>query len=209
MINLTEKIEERGEWWWPTHDKGCWDYMHSHADVPQKLAKHVKERGVVVQAGGNVGFYIRQYAELFDTVYTFEPDPLCFLSLCLNCDTPNVVKFQACVGDRPGFHSLGHWASDVGATHIAGKGILPTMRIDDLGLEKCDLIQLDTEGFEYYGLVGAIETIKKFKPVLSIEWWEEWATRYGVTLKMIEDLILPLGYELVAEYWSDRVYAVK
>jgi FkbM family methyltransferase len=206
MVNLTEMIHERGDYWWPVHDIGCWDYMHKHADVPQRLAEITKNKGVVVQAGGNAGFYIKQYAELFDTVYTFEPDPLCFLCLTLNCDSPNVVKFQSCVGNKSGFVDVKGWESDIGATHISGKGRIPTMRIDDLDLEQCDLIQLDTEGFEYYGLLGAENTIKKYRPVISVEWYEEWGARYGVTLEMIENLLASWNYKMVADYDSDRVY---
>ncbi len=208
-LNLTNLIGERGEYWWPNHDQGCWDYMHSHPDVPEKFATHVPNKGVLVQAGGNVGFYVKKYGEMFDRVYTFEPDPLNFLSLTLNADTPNVVKFQACLGNERGLHGLGHWATDVGATHVAGSGILPTLRIDDLGLDACDAIHLDTEGFEYFGLLGAEQTIEKFRPVICIEWWEEWAHRYGVTLEMIETYLARWNYEFVTEYWSDRVYVAK
>jgi FkbM family methyltransferase len=206
VTNLTDKISEREDYWWPSHDIGCWNYMHQNASVPQLLSGYVKNKGVVVQAGGNAGFYIKQYAELFERVYTFEPDPLNFLCLTLNCDTPNVVKIQACVGDKPGFVEVEGWVSDIGATHIKGPGILPTLRIDDLGLEQCDLLQLDTEGFEYYGLLGAEQTIKKCKPVICVEWYEEWGLRYGVTLQMVEDLLTSWNYKLVAQHEYDRVY---
>lgn len=209
MIKLSDSISRRGDLWWPLNDSGCWSYMNQYPDVPRRLSDHVTEKGVVVQAGGNAGFYIRQYAEIFDVVYTFEPEPVNFLCLTMNCDSPNVIKFQACVGNETGFLSLSHNVNDVGATHVSGHGILPTMKIDDLGLERCDLIQLDTEGFEYFGILGAEKTIDKFKPVLSIEWYEPWASRYDVTLKMLEEFLSRWNYKMIAQYATDRVYVAQ
>lgn len=209
MKKLHEEISRRGDLWWPNNDSGCWSYMNQYPDVPKLLSNHVAEKGVVVQAGGNAGFYIKQYAELFDIVYTFEPEPVNFLCLTLNCDSENVIKFQACVGNEAGLLSLNHNTNDVGATHVNGRGMLPTMRIDDLGLERCDLIQLDTEGFEYFGLLGAEKTIDKFRPVLSIEWYAPWAARYDITLKMLEDFLSRWNYNLIAQHATDRVYAVQ
>lgn len=205
-MSLMSKIHKRGDFWWPTDDRGCWSYMNQYPEVPKFLASQVPERRVVVQAGGNAGFYIRQYAELFQRVYTFEPEPVNFLCLSMNCDTENVIKFQACVGHQTGFVSLNHNLRDVGATHVGGAGILPTLKIDDLGLDQCDLIQLDTEGFEYFGLLGAEKTLDRFRPVLSIEWYEPWAQRYGVTLAQMETFLSTWEYRLVAEHATDRIY---
>ena len=208
MDKLIDKLEKRGEWWWPAGDHGCWSYMHQHSNVVKDLCTHVPERKVVVQAGGNAGFYIREYAEAFERVYTFEPEPLNFLALSLNCDYPNVMKFNAAVGDQHKFIALNHHGHDVGATHVEGVGNIPTFRIDDLELDRCDLIQLDTEGYEYFGLLGATETINKFKPVISVEWFEPWAQRYGVTFDMIESFLNQWGYKHVATHATDLVYKV-
>lgn len=208
-MSLRNLISEKEGWFWPTEDTGCWDYMHQHPDIPDKLAQYVGDRGVVVQAGGNCGFYIKRYSELFRRVYTFEPDPTNFLCLTLNCDSPNVFKFQSCLGSEPGLYSLVIAQHDVGATHIGGSGIIPTITVDELGLDACDLLQLDTEGFEYFALLGARKTIARYRPVISVEWCGPWAARYGVTLQMVEDFLDEWNYKLVAEHESDRVYITK
>jgi hypothetical protein len=46
---------------------------------------------------------------------------------------------------------------------------IPMLTIDSLGLDSCDLIQLDVEGFEQYAIMGANATIQKFKPVIIAE----------------------------------------
>jgi len=209
IMNLTDLIEERNGWWWPKADTDGWNYMNTHSDTPQKLSTHVKNKNVIVQAGGHCGFYIREYAKIFNTVYTFEPDPLNFICLTVNVDSPNVVKFQSCVGNAPKYYSLTSYSRDSSASFISGHGILPTIKIDDLELESCDLIQLDTEGFEYFGLLGAAKTIEKFKPVISVEWWEEWGARYGIKLQMIEEFLSKWNYKYVAQYATDRVYTTE
>lgn len=209
MKKLIDKLEKRDDWWWPAADWGCWNYMNQHSYVVDSLCEHVPERKVVVQAGGNAGYYIRKYAEMFERVYTFEPEPLNFLALSLNCDFPNVVKFNACVGSEHVFIALNHHDHDIGATHVHGAGNIPTFKIDDLELDRCDLIQLDTEGYEYFGLLGAEQTISKFKPVISIEWHEPWARRYGIKFEMIQTFLDKYGYRQVATYATDLVYVAQ
>jgi len=46
---------------------------------------------------------------------------------------------------------------------------LPMMKLDDLSLQRCDLIKIDIEGMEFDALVGADETIRRFRPVIYFE----------------------------------------
>lgn len=69
--------------------------------------------------------------------------------------------------------------------------------IDDLDLESCDLIQLDVEGYEHEVLTGAIKTIEKFKPTISVE-------RGGGLI----DFLKPYGYQEVARTFDDVVFKV-
>ena len=74
---------------------------HSHRN---KLLKHipVNRRRDVVCAGGNQGLYPRLLSEIFENVYTFEPDPLSFHCLAANCQKSNIVKIQAALGRERG-----------------------------------------------------------------------------------------------------------
>jgi FkbM family methyltransferase len=165
---------------------------------------HVKSPGIMVQAGGNCGHYVRQFSQRFDTVYTFEPDPLNFLCLTLNCGN-NVIKTQACLGNENKFVSINR-KSDAGAIYVTGQGNIPTMRIDDMHLPSCDLIQLDIEGYELFALQGAQRTIEQYHPVIMIEWYEPWAERYGTNQKMRDEFFNNIGYKKVLVKDNDIIY---
>jgi len=48
--------------------------------------------------------------------------------------------------------------------------------IDELNLDGCDFIKIDVEGFEWGVLLGAIETIKKYKPIIFYEYADKYMT---------------------------------
>jgi FkbM family methyltransferase len=207
---MIDEVEQRQGWWWPRTDQRCWDYMQSHADVPQLLSEFVPidQRCVVVQAGGNCGFYPRQYAKLFNRVYTFEPDWLNFYCLNLNVPEQNVVKLQSCLGQEHQTVGLNIKSINRGKNFINGAGAYPVLRIDDLALNQCNLIQLDIEGYEYYALLGATETIAQFRPVIVVEVWDQLTNRFDKNINQkLDDFLQSMNYKLTTTlYDSDRVY---
>ena len=217
MKNKIKKIDDK--WWWPKDDgiskkdgtesdQSCWNYMQLQPDLALLVSKHVENKNVVVQAGGNCGFYVKQYAELFQTVYTFEPDPVNFYCLNLNVTEENVFKYQACIGESHGTVGLDNFMSDVGATHVKGEGRVPVLLIDDLNLTSCDLIHLDIEGFEIFALRGARKTIETFKPVICFEHHDAWSARYEYGLNELENEIFRFGYKFIGRAHNDKIYKV-
>lgn len=199
------------EWLWPAEDgvggvHCCWDYMISHENVPELISKHVKNRLVVVQAGGNAGFYVKQYAKLFQTVYTFEPEPVNFYCLTNNVTEYNVLKFQGCLGEHHKTVGLDRTLSDTGSTHVSGKGVLPTFLIDDLNLPRLNLIHLDIEGYELFALRGAVNTIKQFYPVIALECHDKWAARYNTSVGDIFNFLEWMGYQEVGKAMGDKIF---
>lgn len=208
--------------YWPIKDSGgditsnyanpnstCFKLMHEFKDVPINISNFCKTRRVILQAGGNAGFYVKQYSNIFDYVYTFEPEPLSFFCLNRNVQTSNVFKFQACLGNTHEcvnlFNAcntpLGH-----GGSHVTGVGLTPTFMIDDLNLQICDLIHLDIEGYEYKALLGGIETIKRCSPVIVIENYAPWLERYETNITQIEELLKILNYKFLNNIQGDNVY---
>lgn len=210
---MIDHVEIRNGWYWPKSDKRCWEYMLSHPDVPQLVASYVKKknRKVVIQAGGNCGFYPKQYADLFETVYTFEPDWLNFYCLNLNVPNSNVIKNQSCLGNEHKLVNLNIKEVNRGKNYVNGNGIYPVYKIDDLNLENCSAIQLDIEGFEYYALLGAVNTINKFKPVIVLEIWDQLKNRFENDINTLTyNLLKDLNYEHVNTiHESDKVFIFK
>ena len=96
--------------------------------------------------------------------------------------------------------------NDTGGVHIAGDGYIPSIKIDDLNLTDCNLIQLDVEGYELNALLGGIKTIKKYKPVLCIEFCEKWLNRYNSTSENVLAFLKEINYIQVGEYGADKIF---
>lgn len=216
---MRSSVRRIGKWYWPKTDGGdqgiehpncTWKFMLDHPDVPQLVSENVPNRGVVVQAGGNCGFYVKQYAELFRMVYTFEPDPLNFYCLNLNVTGRNVIKIQACLGEKNELVGLGNYLNDSGSTHVkqdqGEQSVVPTMRIDDLKLHTCDLIHLDIEGYELFALKGAVDTINRCKPVIACENPGIWSGRYSYNRTDFESFLSTLGYSFKCDAGGDNIY---
>jgi len=191
----------------PVDDEVCYTAATDEVHELEKVWPYIKAWDTCVQAGGNLGVFPRTLAAKFHSVYTFEPDAENFYCLGINCPESNVIKLQAALGDKPGLVSIvdeNQGQCNPGAKYVRGKGLVPTLRIDDLGLESCDLILLDIEGSELAALKGAQVTITKFKPVIAIEDKEPCYAKFGTKEGETEGwLIDNFGYKIIARYGRD------
>jgi len=85
-------------------------------------------------------------------------------------------------------------------------GVCETLTVDDFveknNLNKVDFIKMDIEGEEQKALIGAIETIKNFKPKLAICLYHSWED-FSEIPKWIDSL--SLGYKFYLKH--SRVYS--
>ena len=200
-----------GKWVWPISDKNSWKHQNEFKQLADYVLPYVKDKNIMIQAGGNCGFLLDSFVPHFNTLYTFEPDPINFYCLNQNVTSDKVIKLQACLGNEPTPVATQHLIrpnrpNDTGGVHVNGRGFTPTIVIDALNLPGCDLIQLDVEGYEYKALLGAVNTITKYKPVLCVEFCEKWLNRYKNNSTETIDLIHGLGYKLVEEYGVDKIF---
>ena len=170
---------------------------------------YLKNNKTMVQAGGNCGLQVEKFADYFNNVYTFEPDPINFHCLVNNLALMNVIKLQACVGKERGTVSLNFYPNIGGFNVSKEPGHIPVLLVDDLRLTSCDFIQYDIEGYEMNALLGTIETIKKFKPVICLELYEQWLNRYGNSSTEVFAFMKNLGYLAVETYVTDVVFVHK
>jgi len=192
--------------YWPAADVECRPaIMKTYRDADFAMA-YCQQKKVAIQAGGNCGIWARYLADHFDHVYTFEPDITNFLCLNLNVPNDNVIRMQAALGIKNGPVSVYKADNNVGAhfTSIAG-GTIPQIRIDDLRLPSCDLIQLDVEGFEYFALRGAKKTILKHRPVLMLE-DKGHGRRHGLNPDCIIKFMAECSYVLKEKINRDMIW---
>jgi FkbM family methyltransferase len=91
------------------------------------------------------------------------------------------------LGELSGWHTL-----KAGEKSIkSGQILVQTNRLDSLAQEKVDCIKIDVEGLEYEVLLGAIDTIKKNKPSILLDFHP----KHGVDVDSVKGLLREWGYE--------------
>lgn len=156
--------------WIPEHEEKA-DRRPVHwVSAKAKIEELVPNRRVCIQAGGNWGYWPYYLADMFDVVYTFEPDPRCFVALTLNTESrDNVVRFQSALGFTREFVDLERDTDTTGNQSVKPGGVIPTLSIDGFGFKTCDLIYLDVEGREKDAILGATATIMNCRPIVAFE----------------------------------------
>ena len=227
------KDENGKEVFWRTDDKDFTTYnvLSQETELLELVKPYLNGNRIMIQAGGNCGLQVEKFALYFQSVYTFEPDPKSFHCLVNNLPYKNVIKLQACLGEKRTSIFLNLDPNDIGGNFVGKEsgtieidldsgslggnvsknysGYVPLIRIDDMNLPHCDMIQLDIEGSELNALYGSNETIKKYKPVIVVELCEPWLNRYGHTPSLVRQHLSSLGYVQVNTYTTDYIFVHK
>lgn len=192
-------IDGVGDWMWLSGDTGAWDGPKN--DWPSHKAAyeaHLTNRRVCIQAGGCQGMYPRLLSEMFEVVYTFEPDPHNFFCLVNNCQKTNIIKMQAALGDVPSLIRMDALdPTNKGMHQVAGRGAIPQFTIDQFNFPVVDAIFLDVERYEPNVIEGARRTIMQHRPLIALELGDHQELEY----QMIQ-----LNYVRVAQSKMDTIY---
>jgi FkbM family methyltransferase len=188
-------------------DKNEKDFLHFCSLLP--------DDGIVLDIGANIGvmsFYLAKgYRNR--TVHAFEPIPYNYRNLeriKKKYNLQNLDIHLIALGDKDGsiemilpeensvrFHGLAHVKSD--ATMKSSQGEVftcPVHRLDGFEPLKKDNqkitgIKMDVENYEYFVLKGAIELLKKHKPLIYCELWD------NENRKLSVKLLTELGYQIM------------
>lgn len=178
----------------------------------QAVLKHVPVREACVQAGANIGIFPKFLAKHFTACYVFEPSAELFPMMTANAPEPNIIRFQAALGEAPALvgtactrRKAGPGPIHAGLTHIDGPGIIPTVRLDDFALPIVNLLYLDLEGFELFALRGAVKTIARCRPVIAVEINQN-SGYYGVSKEDVSGFIEAQGYVHQLSIHSDQAF---
>lgn len=203
----TDNIDGVDKWYWPWEDEGLWlGPSQEWAPIKVFIQEHCKSFRTVIQAGGACGMYPRLLSNMFEQVVTFEPDPVNFFFLNLNCRGKNVVKFNCALGDENRWATFHHPANNnrgtgnmtITSVDVKTTGDVLMMRGDTFDYKGVDLVYLDIEGSETLALHGLINTIRKHRPVIICE------NAHAGPI----DFLASLGYQAVARSHSDTVFKI-
>lgn len=204
--------QDEGGWWWPAYDVDARPViLRDCAPAIEALLPHVERRDLIVQAGANVGVYPVALTDRFNRVVTCEPDPSNFSCLEKNLaardSLQRVWAQNAALGAEAGVCApLEVHPRNCGAHRVNfGKGGVPVVTIDSLGLDRCDCIWLDVEGAELPALQGAVATIARHSPTIAVE--DKGLHRsFDILDGALQEFLAAQGYEEVARIGRDKVF---
>ena len=160
----------------PTHTD-----LYYERRVRKAALDAVTNFGTFVDAGGNVGIWIRPLAEKFDKVEAFEPaekNRECFIENTKSLD--NISLYSHGLGERKtqgnlllGVKNCGDckivYTDQIKGNKFTPEDVVDVRALDSHNFHEVGLIKIDTQGHELRILKGAKRTIEKWKPVVVFE----------------------------------------
>lgn len=202
------KYFQEGGWWLPDRDEYLRAWM---INVNQRIGdrltyqrkkylhamRWVRERGTAVDVGAHVGLWSWQMAHNFIKVVAFEP-----VGEHVRCWRKNMrgihhasVKQVAC-GAQVGEVHLERLTESSLKTAVGRTGQRAVMRpLDSFIISNVCLIKIDVEGYEKFVLQGAVNLLRRDKPVVVVEQKDstDATSRYGVGFTEAVDFLVQLG----------------
>ena len=156
--------------------------------VADMLEPYIKRSRTIVDVGAHTGHHSIPYAKFNPEakIHAFEPQKdlfnLFLLNIMNNPHCKNIHPYNLALGNKHCATTFApppetDWAKDkveLSIVHLGEGGEeVNMMTLDSLNLQECDYIKIDVEGAEPLVIEGAIETIKKFRPVICFEYYED------------------------------------
>tara|TARA_Y100000590_G_scaffold225350_1_gene254767 strand:- start:2614 stop:3354 length:741 start_codon:yes stop_codon:yes gene_type:complete len=182
---------------------------------------------------GTVALPLSKYIKKVTAIESFPPTYKHFLEHIKLNDIKNVDSFNVAAGDKEnkvyfldssheriknnsgGIHAVTE--EDIKKNRLSSilhsKKYYNTMkRIDDLPVEKFDIMLVDVEGREYETIKGAAKKISKNKPIIIIEIWENPKRKQENMLTTKEEVLAyinNLDYKLVKQLNDNYIFFPK
>ena len=142
------------------------------------LAEHIVPGSVVIEVGAHIGTHTVRMGQLagpWGRVYAFEPQRKIYRelhhNLALNGVT-NVVALRMAIGagETRIIEMNPATPGNEGGTGVGAGGDAAELRsLDSFGFERLSLLKIDVETYENEVLDGALDTIRRNRPVMLIE----------------------------------------
>jgi FkbM family methyltransferase len=160
--------------------------LMGHLDIEMYfIEKFTNKRRTAIDVGANIGMYTVYLSKLYNTVYSFEPIPY-FANELTALKLRNVYVYNIGLAqqnsklelnipyDNITGEPLYAWsyfeAEHIERSFLKKESIIVDCKtLDSYHFNDVDFIKIDVEGYELNVLIGAKDTINKYKPILLIE----------------------------------------
>lgn len=173
--------------------------------------ERVRDWSVAIDGGAHRGDWSEVMSNRFEAVLAYEPADDMFAALQERFSgKSNVLPHRAALwnrAERVTLMSNPRSPLKTYGRYVRPGGDIDAIAIDDLALPTCGLIKLDLEGAEMPALRGAVETLKRCRPVVIAECKEQWAMLFGATADDPGRFLAELGAVEFLRHGPDRLYA--
>lgn len=184
--------------------------------------EYITKDSVVLEGGCHIGSHSVKLSKLGKELHCFEPLEDSYNLLSKNLLTnkcKNTIIYNKALSDKNekvNFNWIG--TGNPGASGLENNpmgNILPNstnkiaecITIDSLNLSKLDFIKLDIEGYEIKAIEGGINTIKKYKPIITLECWSDHQGNSNIeNTKNIFKILLDIGYNVTQISYCDYLF---
>ena len=177
----------------------------------QAAFPHIKNFRHAVDIGAHVGLWSRILARCFARLTAFEP-----IEEYRACFKENLLREQGCevelhpfaLGNSEEVVRFAMSPENTGLTYVktegdgTGRQVL-VRTLDSFALSQIDFLKIDCEGYEYFILQGAEETVRRDRPCIVVEQKPGKGSMYGLDDKDAVKLLQSWGAELKFEIAGD------
>jgi len=198
-------MQKVGDWYVPFDNK----ITRRNIDTAGKYyhcRPYIRAGDLALDCGAFIGAWTKELQKDFKRVVAVEMDPDNAECVRKNCPDAEVIQGALDCEKRKVFYSPDEFdISPIYRVDCIGKKFTQSIIIDELDLTP-NFIKMDLQGFETAALQGAIETLKRAKPILFLEHLPKCYTRYGLDGSELPELLSGLGAIEVMILGSDRIW---
>lgn len=230
------KYDQNSGWYLPDNETHLQEWMGHVKDEYngrylyqghkyREAVKYCRHFGAAVDVGAHVGLWSWRMAHDFEVVHSFEPVPEHIQCLKENCSEyvlqhneyrenqeSVIILWPTALGNKVKTVGIENRTTGSSGDSNIIDGFDYNMKpLDDLGLYMCDFMKIDCEGYELFVIQGAVETLKRCKPVLIVEQKPETGMeeRYGIGTTEAISLLEKIGYKVREVIQGDYILTWK
>ncbi|HEX8030279.1 MAG TPA: FkbM family methyltransferase [Vicinamibacterales bacterium] len=207
--------------WFPISDRFMVDELRADGtyqiDNLMAALRHVTNFDCAIDGGAHIGAWSRVMSAHFARVIAVEPSADTFEALTWNIEQfgcANVECRNVALGDATGHVTMAldpdqAARANTGARFVEAGGSIPVETIDSWNLPSLGFLKLDVEGSEPHALRGAVETLKRCRPIVLFESKFLWTRHYGLPKNIVAKFLEGLGYRMLEQVSRDQIWGFR